>query len=115
MIVFYYGGTAATMKRFDSRLASYAAQGYVVYVLNPAGAPGYGQEFSDMHIGDWGYPAGSDIIEGVTAFAEAHPFVDVTRLAFSTALRIQPLLLGLRANKDFRDSRNTLHSSNSSL
>ncbi len=31
-----------------------------------------------MHIGDWGYPAGSDIIEGVTAFAEAHPFVDAS-------------------------------------
>ena len=49
-------------------------------MLNPAGAPGYGQKFADLHIDDWGYPAGSDIIEGVTKFVEAHPFVDGDRI-----------------------------------
>ena len=79
-IVWYYGGTVATSRTFDRRLVSYAAQGYVVYVLNPAGAPGWGQEFSDMHVNDWGYPAGSDIIEGVTRFAAEHSFVDTDRI-----------------------------------
>lgn len=80
MIVWYYGGTLATSRTFDRRLAAYAGRGYVVYVLNPAGAPGWGQEFSNLHIDDWGYPAGSDIIEGVKRFVEAHPFVDGDRI-----------------------------------
>lgn len=80
LIVFYYGGTIAMKKSFQERLVWYAANGYVVYMLNPAGAPGYGQKFADLHIDDWGYPAGSDIIEGVTKFVEAHPFVDGDRI-----------------------------------
>ena len=80
VVVWYYGGTVATSRNFDRRLAAYASQGYVVYVLNPAGAPGWGQEFSDLHVNDWGYPAGTDIIEGVTRFAEEHDFVDADRI-----------------------------------
>jgi dipeptidyl aminopeptidase/acylaminoacyl peptidase len=80
LIVFYYGGTLPTSLGFSKRLLWYASQGYVVYVLNPAGTPGYGQKFADLHINDWGYPAGSDILEGVEAFLRDHPFVDPTRV-----------------------------------
>lgn len=80
LIVFYYGGTLPTSLTFSKRLVWYASQGYVVYVLNPAGTPGYGQKFADLHINDWGYPAGSDILEGVEKFLRDHPFVDGTKV-----------------------------------
>ena len=75
-IVHYYGGTLAMKKNFETRLNYFASQGYVVLFMNPAGAPGYGQKFSNYHINDWGYPAASDIIEGTEQFTKTHAFVD---------------------------------------
>ena len=80
MIVHYYGGTLPMKKSFDERLVWFAANGYVVFMLNPAGTPGYGQQFANLHINDWGYPAGSDIIEGVQQFERAHSYVDARRV-----------------------------------
>ncbi len=80
MIVHYYGGTLPMKETFDARLAWFADNGYVVWMCNPAGAPGYGQAFANLHINDWGYPAGTDIIEGVKAFEKTHPFVDTLRV-----------------------------------
>ncbi|HEY5062319.1 MAG TPA: prolyl oligopeptidase family serine peptidase, partial [Gemmatimonadaceae bacterium] len=57
MIVHYYGGTLPMKKSFDERLVWFASNGYVVFMLNPAGTPGYGQQFANLHINDWGYPA----------------------------------------------------------
>jgi dipeptidyl aminopeptidase/acylaminoacyl peptidase len=76
MIVHYYGGTLPMKKSFDERLVWFASNGYVVFMLNPAGAPGYGQKFADLHINDWGFPAGSDIIEGAQQFEHAHSYID---------------------------------------
>ncbi len=76
MIVHYYGGTLPMKKAFDQRLLWFASNGYVVFMLNPAGTPGYGQQFANLHINDWGFPAGTDIIEGVQQFERAHAFVD---------------------------------------
>ncbi len=76
MIVHYYGGTLAMKKSFQRRLLWYAANGYVVMMTNPAGAPGYGQKFADYHTDDWGFPAGSDIIEGTLAFEKMNRWVD---------------------------------------
>jgi acylaminoacyl-peptidase len=76
MIVTYYGGTLPMKKGFDERLVWFAANGYVVFMMNPAGAPGYGQAFANLHINDWGYPAASDIIEGTQQFLATHRFVD---------------------------------------
>ena len=39
--------------------------GYVVYVLQPSGATGFGQEFSSLHVNDWGKIVSDEIIEGV--------------------------------------------------
>ncbi|MDE3054196.1 MAG: S9 family peptidase, partial [Gemmatimonadota bacterium] len=75
MIVHYYGGTLPMKETFDDRLVWFAENGYVVWMCNPAGTPGYGQKFADLHINDWGYPAGTDIIEGVTQFEKTHSFV----------------------------------------
>ena len=52
MIVNYYGGCSPTGRNFESRYPhhAYAALGYVVYVVNPSGATGFGQEFSARHV-----------------------------------------------------------------
>jgi len=81
-IIYYYGGTFPTTRSFGGRYPKnlWAAHGYVVYVLQPSGAVGYGQEFSALHVNDWGGITGGDILEGVDKFLEAHPFVDPERL-----------------------------------
>ena len=58
----------------------WAHQGYVVYVLQPTGAIGYGQEFSARHVNAWGEYTAEDIIQGTQEFLAAHPFVDAERV-----------------------------------
>jgi dipeptidyl aminopeptidase/acylaminoacyl peptidase len=81
-IVYYYGGTSPVTRDFGGRYPKnlWAAQGYVVYVLQPSGATGFGQEFSAAHVNDWGIVAADEIILGVEKFLEAHPFVDGKRV-----------------------------------
>lgn len=81
-IIYYYGGTFPTTRTFGGRYPKnwWAAHGYVVYVLQPSGAVGYGQAFSALHVNDWGGITGEDILEGVDRFLSAHPFVDGERL-----------------------------------
>jgi len=81
-IVYYYGGTTPVTRDFGGRYPKelYAAMGYVVYVLQPSGAVGFGQEFSALHVNDWGRLTSDDIIEGTRRFLEAHPFVDAKRV-----------------------------------
>jgi dipeptidyl aminopeptidase/acylaminoacyl peptidase len=78
LIVNFYGGTSPTARRFESRypMHVYAALGYVVYVLQPSGATGFGQKFSAMHVNTWGIRSSDDIIEGTQQFLQEHPFVD---------------------------------------
>jgi len=82
LIVNYYGGTTPVTRDFGGRYpkAYYAAQGYIVYVLEPSGAIGYGQEFSALHVNDWGAIVAEEIIDGVRRFLAAHPFVDPRRV-----------------------------------
>ena len=82
MIVNYYGGCSPTGRNFESRYPHhlYAAQGYVVYIVQPSGATGFGQEFAARHVNTWGEGGAEDIIEGVEKFCEAHPFVDKGRI-----------------------------------
>ena len=81
-IVYYYGGTSPTGRYFGGRYPKnlWAANGYVVYAINPSGATGYGQAFSAFHVNDWGGIVSGEIVEGVTRFLEAHPFVDPSRI-----------------------------------
>ena len=82
LIVNYYGGTTPTERVFESRYPKhvYAALGYVVYVVQPSGAIGYGQDFSAMHVNTWGIRSSDDVIEGTKKFIEAHPFVDPSKI-----------------------------------
>ncbi len=81
-IVYYYGGTFPTTRDFGGRYPKnlYTAQGYVVYVLQPSGAVGFGQEFSALHVNDWGTIVADEIITGTKEFLAAHPFVDKNRV-----------------------------------
>lgn len=78
VIVYYYGGTTPTSRSFDGRYPKniWAGKGYIVYVLQPSGAIGYGQEFSSLHVNGWGKEQLDDIIEGTKKFLEAHPSAD---------------------------------------
>jgi dipeptidyl aminopeptidase/acylaminoacyl peptidase len=81
-IVYYYGGTSPVGRDFGGRYPKewWASNGYVVYVLQPTGATGYGQAGSATHVNDWGIVTSKEIIEGTRAFLEAHAFVDPDRV-----------------------------------
>lgn len=78
MIVYYYGGTTPVSRSFGGRwpFNLYTANGYIVYVLQPSGAIGYGQEFSARHQNNWCKITADEIISATKAFLKAHPFVD---------------------------------------
>lgn len=78
LIVYYYGGTTPTERGITSPYCAqlFASRDYVVYVVQPSGTIGYGQEFSARHVNAWGKRTADDIIEGVKAFCKAHSFVN---------------------------------------
>jgi len=78
LIVYYYGGTFSVNRAFGGRYPKewWAANGYVVYVPQPAGATGYGQDDSAIHANDWGKTSSEEIIEGTRRFISEHRFVD---------------------------------------
>lgn len=78
MIVNYYGGCSPTSRMFQSRYPHhvYAAMGYVVLVVNPSGATGFGQKFSARHVDTAGEGAAEDIISSTQAFCDEHAFVN---------------------------------------
>jgi dipeptidyl aminopeptidase/acylaminoacyl peptidase len=81
-IVFYYGGTNPVYQDFGGRYPKewWAAHGYVVYVPEPSGATGYGQDFSAAHVNDWGKTSSDEIIQGTRAFLASYPAVDSRRV-----------------------------------
>ena len=82
LIVYYYGGTTTSPRTFESSYPAhvFAAQDYVVYVLQPSGTTGYGQKFAAMHVNAWGKRTAEDIIEGTTKFVSNHTFVDGSKI-----------------------------------
>ncbi|WP_102796295.1 S9 family peptidase [Bowmanella denitrificans] len=81
-LVYYYGGTAPVSRAFTGRYPFnlWAANGYVVYVLQPTGTYGFGQDFSARHVNAWGDYTAKDIIDGTKAFLAAHPYVDADKV-----------------------------------
>jgi dipeptidyl aminopeptidase/acylaminoacyl peptidase len=82
MIVYYYGGTSPTERNFRGRYPKnlFAAHGYVVYVLQPSGATGYGQDFSAQHVNNWGKTVAEEIIQGARSMCQTHSFIDSTKV-----------------------------------
>lgn len=82
MIVNYYGGTSPVGRDFGGRYPKniYTANGYIVYILQPSGATGFGVEFSAKHVNDWGAITAQEVIEGTQKFLAEHKFVDPDRV-----------------------------------
>lgn len=82
MIVNYYGGCSPTSRMFQSRYPHhvYAAMGYIVLVVNPSGATGFGQKFSARHVDTAGEGVAEDIISSTQAFCDEHAFVNLKKI-----------------------------------
>jgi len=57
----------------------FAADGYVVVMINPRGSTGYGQRFIDDINGDWGGRVFQDLMLGLNYAERKYPFIDKTR------------------------------------
>lgn len=82
MIVYFYGGTSPVGRDFGGRypMQYYAANGFVVLVLQPSGAVGFGQDFSAAHVNAWGKITADEIIEGTQMFCSENSFVDSSKV-----------------------------------
>jgi dipeptidyl aminopeptidase/acylaminoacyl peptidase len=59
----------------------FAANGYVVVMINFHGSTGYGQKFTDAISGDWGGKPYEDLMKGLDYVEKTYPFIDKTREA----------------------------------
>ncbi len=57
----------------------FAANGYVVVMINPRGSTGYGQGFTHDIIGDWGGKPFEDLMLGLDYAEKTYPYIDKTR------------------------------------
>ena len=57
----------------------FAANGYVVIMINFHGSTGYGQEFVDAINGDWGGTPFDDLMKGLDYAEKTYPFIDKDR------------------------------------
>ncbi|UWZ85615.1 S9 family peptidase [Occallatibacter riparius] len=57
----------------------FAANGYVVVMINPRGSTGYGQAVVDGVNGDWGGKPYTDLMTGLDYAEQHYPFIDKTR------------------------------------
>ena len=59
----------------------FAANGYVVVMINFHGSTGYGQKFTDSISGDWGGKPYVDLMKGLDYAEKTYPFIDKNREA----------------------------------
>jgi dipeptidyl aminopeptidase/acylaminoacyl peptidase len=57
----------------------FAADGYVVVMINRRGSTGYGQKFVEEVSGDWGGKAFVDLMKGLDYAEKTYPFIDKDR------------------------------------
>ena len=82
MLVYYYGGCSPVGRYLNSSYSyeTWASMGYVVYVLQPSGCSGFGQEFGARHSNAYGDYTADDIISGTKQFCKEHPFVNANKI-----------------------------------
>ena len=82
LIVNYYGGCNPTSRTFEGRYPHhlYAANGYVVLLIVPSGATGFGQEQSARHVNTAGEGIAEEIIDGVKQFVAEMPWVNAEKI-----------------------------------
>ncbi len=83
LLVYYYGGTSPVSRYFGGRYPFnvFADNGYVVYVLQPSGSTGFGQEFAARHQNNWCKTTADEIIYGVKKFSNDHSFINKDKIA----------------------------------
>jgi dipeptidyl aminopeptidase/acylaminoacyl peptidase len=59
----------------------FAANGFVVVMINFHGSTGYGQKFADSISGDWGGKPYIDLMKGLDYVEKTYPFIDKNREA----------------------------------
>ena len=59
----------------------FAANGYVVVMVNPRGSTGYGQKFTEGVIEQWGGTPFHDLMQGLDYAEKTYPFIDKNREA----------------------------------
>ena len=88
VIVHYYGGCSPTSRRFGGGSHYPAhywnANGYIVLVVNPGGASGFGQEWGARHVNTMGEGIAEDIIEATEWFAN-NPWVNKDKIGCVSA------------------------------
>lgn len=89
LIVHYYGGCSPSERRFGNGSHYPAhywnAHGYIVFVVNPSGASGFGQEWASRHVNTMGEGPAQDIIDATRQFAKDVPQVDSDRIGCVSA------------------------------
>lgn len=82
LLVYYYGGTSPVGRMFDWYYSQpmYAAQDYIVLVLNPSGTIGWGQEYAARHVNAWGGRTADEIIAATKGFVDSHSYVNGKRI-----------------------------------
>lgn len=82
MLVYYYGGCSPVGRLLDSyyNFQEWAAMGYVVYLIQPSGCSGFGQEFASRHVNAYGDYTADDIVQGTKQFCLEHPFVKADKV-----------------------------------
>ena len=58
----------------------FAANGYVVVMVNPTGSTGYGQKFTQQIQGDWGGRPFQDLMRGLDYAIAHYPYIDGNRV-----------------------------------
>ncbi len=79
MLRIHGGPTSQYSKSFSFEAQLFAAQGYVVIMVNPRGSTGYGEAFCKAIFADWGNKDVQDVLAGVD-HAIAQGYVDPERL-----------------------------------
>lgn len=87
LIVLIHGGPQGAFNdnwgyRWNPQI--FANAGYVVFMPNPRGSTGYGQQFVNEISGDWGGKAFIDIQNGVAEVSK-RPYIDKTRIGAAGA------------------------------
>lgn len=89
VIVHYYGGCSPTARRFGNGTHYPAhywnALGYVVLIVNPRGASGFGQEWAAFHVNTAGEGIAEDIIEATQYLIDHNSWVNADKIGCVSA------------------------------
>jgi dipeptidyl aminopeptidase/acylaminoacyl peptidase len=81
LVLWPHGGpTSQYMDQFDFRTQLFAANGYVVLLVNPRGSTGYGEDYCKAIFADWGNKDYEDEMAGVD-YVISLGFIDTDKMA----------------------------------